>query len=256
MRAKKSLSQNFLKRKSIAQKVVGVAEVTKDDTVLEIGPGKGILTSVLLERASRVIAIEKDTGLVTFLKDKFKEEIAQGTLVLLEGDVLDIPLLQNMCQYIQNDYKLVANIPYAITGKILRTFLGLRHQPTVMSLLVQKEVAERITARDGKESLLSVSIKAYGDPSSKGAVKRGNFHPEPKVDSAILLIENISKDFFDKVPEKDFFNVVHAGFAHKRKQLKGNLRKAFPDRAFQLDDVRDDIRAEKLSVDDWKRILL
>jgi 16S rRNA (adenine1518-N6/adenine1519-N6)-dimethyltransferase len=151
-------------------------------------------------------------------------------------------------------YVVAANIPYYITGEIIRHFLTAPKQPRAMSLLIQKEVAERIVARDGKESILSLSVKAFGKPSIVAKVPAGCFNPPPRVDSAILLVENISRDFFDTIKEEDFFKVIKAGFASKRKMLAGNLKGLFGDAAGTLAECHIDpkVRAEDLQLNQWK----
>jgi len=198
MKAKKSLGQNFLKNKSVVKDIVRASDLKKEDVVLEIGPGKGILTIELLKSSSNVIAIEKDDDLYEYLKEKFSDEVRGEKLNLIHGDILkeELPEIKN--------YKLIANIPYNITGQILKKFLSGKNQPKLIALLIQKEVAERIVAKDGKESILSMSVKAYGQPKFIKKVKAENFSPKPRVDSAILLIENISKDFFEDISEEKF----------------------------------------------------
>ena len=248
---KKSLGQNFLTNTDIVASIADAASLSSDETVLEIGPGKGILTGELLKRAGKVIAIEKDRELIPLLQEKFKKEIKENRLILINEDILTFQLPI----YIER-YKLVANIPYYITGQIIRQFLTAEKQPETMVLLVQKEVAERIIARDGKESLLSVSVKTYGTPSYIKTVKAGSFTPAPKVDSAILLINNISRDFFSNISEERFFEVLHAGFAHKRKQLFGNLKAVFDEKVLrermEEEKIPENIRAEDVSLPKWR----
>lgn len=248
--AKKSLGQHFLTNTNIVSSLVDAGDVSERDTVLEIGPGKGILTAELLKTGALVIAVEKDRELIPVLEEKFKKEIAGKQLTLMLGDILD------SAPMIPGSYKIIANIPYYITGAIIRKFLTAEHQPSKMALLVQKEVAERIIARDKKESLLSVSIKAYGEPKYIKTVKAGSFTPPPKVDSAIVLIDGISRDFFRGISEDRFFEILHAGFAHKRKQLFGNMRAVFDEKLLEENMVRCGVpknaRAEDLSLQDWK----
>lgn len=221
-RAKKSLGQNFLKSKEALLKMCEAGGVTRDDTIIEIGPGKGALTEKLLERAYKVIAIEKDRDLMDILKDKFINEIKNGKLILLNEDILGFDPAKHDLE--EGKYKIIANIPYNITGSIIRRFLSEVNKPNTMTLLVQKEVAERIVARDNKESILSLSIKAYGEPKYIMKVHKRFFSPSPKVDSAIISINNISNKFFkNKTEEERFFTIIKAGFAHKRKVLRKNL---------------------------------
>ena len=191
-RAKKSLGQNFLKSKKALEAIVLAGEISENDTVLEIGPGQGALTEKLLETGAKIIAVEKDDRLIEFLKEKFSKEITSEKFEIIHGDILEIDL-----DFLKNkSYKLIANIPYYITGLIFRKFLSGNIQPEKIVILVQKEIADRIIARDGKESLLSLSVKVYGTPKKIMKVEKENFSPKPKVDSAILLIDTISKNFF------------------------------------------------------------
>jgi len=221
MFAKKSLGQNFLKSKGAVREIIAAARIVLTDTVLEIGPGKGVLTESLLETGAKVLAIEKDDRLIEFLKEKFMSFVETGKFELIHADILEFsPSAHNLAP---SSYKLVANIPYYITGEVMRQFLTNTAQPSLMVLMVQKEVAQRITRKDGKESILSISAQAYGNPTYIGTVKAKFFSPAPKVDSAILLIDAISKNSFDSLSEEWFFKVVKAGFAHKRKFVVNNL---------------------------------
>jgi 16S rRNA (adenine1518-N6/adenine1519-N6)-dimethyltransferase len=218
MRAKKSLGQNFLMHPRTAGRIADAAGLARDDVVFEIGPGTGMLTRALLARAGKVIALEADATLEAKLRGTFAAEIAAGKLELMHGDVRAF----DACT-LPEGYRLVANIPYYLTGEIIRGFLEAERQPRSMTLLVQKEVAERI-ARAKKESILSLSVKAYGEPKYEFTVPRGAFRPAPNVDSAALSIRGVSrKNFASRAEEARFFELIHAGFAHKRKLLAGNL---------------------------------
>lgn len=246
------LGQHFLTGAWAAAKLVEAARIGAEDTVLEIGPGKGALTKEILKTGARVIAIEKDPLLVEYLRENFPHE----NLKVLEMDIRDA--LPEKLGLSAGSYILAANIPYYITGEIIRQFLSALAQPRTMALLVQKEVAERIIARDKKESILSLSVHAYGDPSIAAKVARGNFSPPPSVDSAILLVERISKDFFDGFDEQFFFRLVRAGFASKRKFLLKNLASLLPidavRAAFELAGIDEKVRAEDVRLAQWKTI--
>ena len=249
-RTKKSLGQNYLTSKVVIKDMVGAAELKKNDTVLEVGPGKGILTKALLEESLKVYAIEKDDLLIPLLKKKFKEEIQKGKLKLIHGDALGLDLKVTL----PKKYVVVANIPYYITGVFLRKMLTDVNQPSRMILMVQKEIASRILAHDKKESILSISVKAYGKPSVVRKVSKRYFKPVPKVDSAVLKIENISKKFFrGSVTEENFFVLVRLGFRHKRKKLLGNLRPHYKnvDEVFEALNIDFGARAENLTINDW-----
>ncbi len=281
MKQKKSLGQNFLKSKEVINKIIETADLSENDVVLEIGPGKGVLTEKILEKAGKVIVIEKDDRLIGFLEEKFSEDIEKGKLKIIHDDILDFDInlwRQSFLKENNNSeilkYKVVANIPYYITGQIIRKFLSSETQPEKMVLMVQKEVAKRIVDEVG--SLLSMSVKVYGEPKYIKTVKAKYFSPPPKVDSAVLLIDNISKDFFKSLRhpmsklsneknEKDFFNLIKAGFSHKRKVLINNLK---TDWDFVENLSKDEIgdmfekaniplkaRAENLSKKDWGNIL-
>jgi 16S rRNA (adenine1518-N6/adenine1519-N6)-dimethyltransferase len=225
----------------IAERIAMVAGI-EGQTVLEIGPGTGMLTQQLLLKAKKVIAVETDSELYEELQEIFAGEIANGKLELLHEDIRAFDTAT-----IKGDYVLVANIPYYIAGEIFRMFLEAPHQPSSMTLLVQKEVAARI-ARDKKESLLSLSIKAYGTPKYEFTVPKGAFKPAPKVDSAVLTIRDISrKNFASKADEEQFFAYIHAGFAHKRKLLANNLAAA----GLTAGGIAPKARAEDLSLADW-----
>jgi len=248
-KAKKSLGQNFLYTKGPIISICDASDIKSSDTVIEAGPGKGILTEELLTRAGKVIVVEKDRLLIPFLEEKFSKEIKSGKLNITEGDILKFEPQEHELK--DGEYKIIANIPYYITGAFFEYFLSNKTQPNLISVLIQKEVAERIVRKDKKGSILSVSVDAYGYPKYIKTVKKNLFRPAPKVDSAILAIENISRDKFEKnnVSEKDFFEVLKKGFAHKRKRLMKNL--GTDENVFQKLDVPQNIRAEELSTEKW-----
>ena len=246
MRSKKSLGQHWLTSVGAINKIIESANLKIREIVLEIGPGQGVLTKALLDRGVVVIAVEKDRDLIVQLKQKFAREIAVKQLQLVEGDILNFKLT--------TIYKIVANIPYNITGAIIEKFLTAKNQPRSMTLLVQKEVAERIVAKDSKESILSLSVKVFGTPKYIQTVKAGSFNPPPKVDSAILQITNISRNKFktSKTTEEKFFRVVKTGFAHKRKTIANNLNWSKLDfDQLGVCGVRPTDRAEDLALDQW-----
>jgi 16S rRNA (adenine1518-N6/adenine1519-N6)-dimethyltransferase len=250
---KKSLGQHFLHAKAVLSDIIDASDVTPDEVVVEIGPGEGALTSELLKWTEKVIAIEKDRRLIPILEEKFKKEIKKGKLEILEKDILEFD--PQILSFYKDPYKVVANIPYYITGQILRMFLESSHQPESMTLLVQKEVADRIMTRDGKESLLSLSVKVFGEPKYVRTVGKGSFTPPPNVDSAVLVVQNISKKRLEGVSEKVFFEVIHAGFAHKRKQLLPNLTTLYTKEtllsAFSTCNISPKIRAEDINLTSW-----
>ena len=254
---KKSLGQNFLNSERVVSRISETTEATIKDTILEIGPGLGALTEKFLELPGKVVAIEKDDQLFDILNEKFKNEIKKQKLTLINNDIIDFDP-KTLKKIGVHDYIIAANIPYNITGLIIRKFLSEEFQPKKMILLIQSEVATRILARDNKESLLSISVKVYGTPKLVTKVARGNFNPVPRVDSAVIKIENISrKNFTNDQFEKKFFEIIHAGFAHKRKVLIKNIldaglgNRALLEKIFSERKLTLTVRSEELTVDDW-----
>ncbi len=247
------LGQHFLNNPTVARSLVEAAGVRPGDAVVEIGPGTGALTKELLAAGGQVLAIEKDPSLVVRLRETFAHEVDSGRLTVLEQDVRDFSPVDHGLT--QGTYVLAANIPYYITGEIIRQFLTAVSQPRTIALLIQKEVADRIVARDGKESILSLSVKVFGTPRVVRKVSAGNFNPPPSVDSAIIAITNISRTTLQDLDEKKFFTVVKAGFASKRKVLRSNLSKQFDaekvSSAFVEAGVSGTARGEDLPLSTW-----
>lgn len=257
LQAKKSLGQNFLKSKMAIHAMISGPEISPDDLVVEIGPGKGALTGPLLETGATVIAFELDQRMVEFLAEKFADFISIKKLILVHQDVLEVDL----GQYTQGKpYKVVANIPYYITNMIIRTFLTNIHQPKAMCLLIQKEVAERIVSRDNKESILSISVKLYGTPKYVTKVGRQYFSPSPKVDSAVVLISKITREkIVDEKYEDKFFAIIKTAFGQKRKQAIKNLTQISPrniwEDIFKSLGIDVKSRAEDINFNDWIKII-
>lgn len=253
MKPKKSLGQNFLKSEKALNQMIDSASVSDQDVVLEIGPGKGALTEKLLETGAKVLVVEKDRELIPVLEEKFQEKIKNKKLKLIEGDILEFS--PSTYSLKPGAYKLVANIPYYITGAIIRKFLESDFQPKSITLLVQKEVSDRIVGRDGKESILSISVKVYGQPKYVAKVSKRYFTPEPKVDSAIIHISDISKNNFKSIKEKEFFDFVKLCFGQKRKTLVNNLQEIGKREEIlnflESAKLSDRLRAEDLKVENF-----
>ena len=256
IRAKKSLGQNFLISPRIVDAIAVAGEIKAGETVIEIGPGKGTLTKALLSAGAKVRAIEKDDRLIPVLANEFKNEIEKGDLTLIHGDAL----LMKSDEMIGNteSYKVIANIPYYITGALIRNFLSAENKPLSMILMVQKEVATRAIARDGKESILSLSIKAYATPELVMNVSRGNFFPIPNVDSAVIKLRDIKNPFKDSKSEERFFAIVRAGFSAKRKKLISNLESVVPreelEEKFKTLGLGENTRAEDVNLETWLKL--
>ncbi len=258
---KKSLGQHFLTSPVVPGWMCDAASVSQGDTVLEIGPGTGVLTRELLLRGAKVIALEADMRAIEVLNDTFRDEIAKQKLIVLHSDVRDLELSE-IEGITDHGFKVVANIPYYLSGMLFRSLLESKIQPTTLVYLVQKEVAKRIStdlSRKEKESLLSLSVKAYGTPQYVRTVSRGHFTPPPNVDSAIIAVQNITRDNFEVVEERLFFRLLHIGFGQKRKQLLGNLSKYY-DRSlltniFSTLSLSVSTRAEDMSLEIWLRLV-
>lgn len=269
--AKKSLGQHFLHDQNAIADILMAARIRVGDKVLEIGPGTGILTDSLLKAGAHVLAYEKDDRAIPILKDKFATQIKSGQLNIIHGDYLESDTSDIIGT--KHSYKIVANIPYYITGAIMQKALEATVQPELMVLMVQKEVADRIVAIDGKHSILSLSVWLFGEPGIIRYVPAESFSPPPKVDSAIILIDKINNDFFNKIQGSNpvspnlsqvyekVFKIIHTGFAHKRKFLFSNLSSLtdfanFTRLSDELSGMNPKIRPEDLSVGDWKTLIL
>lgn len=250
---KKSLGQNFLFDEGLLARIAAEAELTPDDEVLEVGPGLGALTRQLARVAGRVVAVELDGRLIPVLTG---ELAAFGNIELVHGDVLEL----DPADWFARPYRVVANVPYYITGAILRHLLENRPRPSRMVLTVQREVAERLTARPPEMSLLAVSVQYYGRVRLVTPVKAGAFWPRPDVDSAVIRIDvDPARLEPDTANDAAFFRVVRAGFSEKRKQLKNNLRQLGYDdttiaAALEAAGIDARRRAETLTVAEWERL--
>jgi len=256
----KLLGQNFLVDRTVLKKIIGAADLSAADTVLEIGPGLGALTQELIKLVGQVVAVEKDKALAARLKEKFA---ALKNIKIVEGDILK--LLAWAIEQL-NDYKVVANIPYYLTARLLRKFLESTHPPKLMLLMLQKEVAQRICAKPPKMSLLAVATQFYAEPKIISQVSKKSFWPSPKVDSAIVKFvpcSDASSQIHPNAPNISselFFKVVKAGFSQPRKQLAGNLTRQLKierpaiEAALKKIGLAPNQRAETLSVNDWIKL--
>jgi 16S rRNA (adenine1518-N6/adenine1519-N6)-dimethyltransferase len=253
MRAKKSLGQNFLSHPGVLRSMAKAARIEKDVRVVEIGPGKGSLTKILLESGAKVTAIEKDDRLIPILEKTFETDIREGRLTLIHDDILT---LNPEILFPKEPYLLIANIPYYITGAIIRLFLEAELKPIRVVLMTQKEVADRIVARDKKESVLSLSVKLFGTPKIIQKVSRELFSPKPNVDSSILLIEDVHQSSLGKDGEKVFFELIKTAFNQKRKTIGASLKKILaehPD-VFEKANISSKDRPEDIEVEKWKEL--
>ncbi len=246
--AKKSLGQHWLTDDATLQAICDMAELAAEDTVLEVGPGAGTLTGLLVERAEQVVAVEFDHALATDLPAR----VPAPNLHVVQQDILKFDLTS-----LPPDYKVVANIPYYLTSKLLRTLSESSNPPHTIILLVQKEVAQRVAAQPGDMSLLSVSVQLYYQAELGQVVKAALFTPPPKVDSQVLKLTRRTQPLFKNLDTKAFFRVVKAGFAARRKtllnSLAGGLRLDKPtiETALQTAKLQSTMRPQELSLDQW-----
>ncbi len=252
MPTNKSLGQHWLQDRLILSDIAESAEITPDDTVLEIGPGLGTLTSELLKRAKRVIAVEFDPELARKLPGQFP-----GTnLEVIHQDILGYDLAS-----LPERYVVVANVPYYITSKIVQKLMTATNKPRIAVLLVQKEVAHRIAAKPGDMSILALSAQVYADARLDIEVSREFFTPPPKVDSQVVVLETRQAPLITPSEEKAFFRVVKAGFSAKRKKLRSSLAgglgvsKPEAEKILVEAAISPDARAEDLSIEEWKRLV-
>lgn len=254
IRPARSKGQNFLINEDVYDKIVVAANITKDDTVLEVGPGLGFLTAKLAQKAKQVIAVELDNKLVEVLQTAIE---AQGVdnVEIIHQDILQF----NLARFRGLNYKVVANLPYNITSIFLRQVLSSDDQPQSMVLMLQKEVVERIVATPPKMSLLAVSVQLYAQPETICEVPADNFWPQPKIDSAVVQMTT-KGHLYNKQEEKMFWRVVKVGFSAKRKMLKNNLSSGLNIKQEAIEDALEKIgletkiRAEKLSLFNWQAL--
>lgn len=247
----KSLGQHWLRDRGVLAHIADCADLGPGDTVLEIGPGLGTLTSELLRRAKNVVAVEFDPDLARKLPGQFPGKDLQ----VVHQDILQFDLSS-----LPAGYKVVANVPYYITSKIVQRLMTADNRPSVAVLLVQKEVAERLAAQPGDMSILAISAQLYADVSLGEVVPAALFTPPPKVDSQVVVLAALPLPRVTATDEKQFFRVVKAGFSAKRKKLRsslaGGLGLSKQDTMTLLTNagINPDSRAEDLSIDDWQRL--
>lgn len=254
---KKYLSQNFLVEQGIYQKIIKTAELESSDQVIEVGPGLGFLTVELTRQAGKVYAIEIDQALAQALQPL--QAVSQN-LYIVNQDILRIDLEKLPDFNPARPYKVVANIPYHLTAKLLKFFLTQAKKPCRLVLLVQKEVAERIVAGPGQHSLLSLAVQFYGLPKIISRVSAQCFYPRPKVDSALIKIDLPSTPP-GLLEEEKFWQIVKAGFANKRKKLVSNLATALAsdksvlEKIFAQLEITPGARAQHLSLEQWLELV-
>jgi 16S rRNA (adenine1518-N6/adenine1519-N6)-dimethyltransferase len=247
----KALGQHWLRDRDVLAHIADCAELTPSDTVLEIGPGLGTLTSELLRRSDTVVAVEFDEALARKLPGQFPGK----KLEVIRSDILSFDLAT-----LPAGYKVVANVPYYITSKIIKLLMTAENKPAVAVLLVQKEVAERLAARPGDMSILAISAQLFAEVSVGDIVPAALFTPPPKVDSQVVILHTRTVSPLKDIDEADFFRVVKAGFSAKRKKLRSSIAgglavsKDDAERLLAAAAISSDSRAESLSIEDWMRL--
>jgi len=254
-KANKTMSQNFLVNEMVYKKIVEAGEIKKDDLVVEVGPGTGTLTQYLLEAGAKIIAIEKDRKLTGHLKNKFKNSNAE----IVEGDILKFNPADYKLE--TGSYKLIGNIPYYLTSHLFRLAFENWPRPKLIVFMIQKEVAQRITAKPPGMSLLAVSIQIFSQPKIISRVSKGDFYPMPNVDSAIIQLKPLEEELLPPENVPNFFKIVKIGFSGKRKQLAHNfsaglqLEREFVDEKLNSIGIDSKRRAETLSINEWLKVV-
>lgn len=252
---KKSLGQYWLTNEATLRQIVATAELTKGDTVLEIGPGLGSLTKHLVEPAGQVIAVELDKVLAKRLMLQGSPLQHKGKLEVVQGDILRFDLSS-----LRAGYKVVANIPYYLTSHLLKVLTESTNPPVKMVLLVQKEVAERLASEPGQLSVLAIGVQLDYHVKLGQVVSAGLFDPSPKVDSQIVILDRHSQPLFENLDRQQFFRLVKAGFSARRKKLRsalaGGLHLAKPqvEELLRGADINPNRRAQELSLADWHKL--
>jgi 16S rRNA (adenine1518-N6/adenine1519-N6)-dimethyltransferase len=247
----RSKGQNFLVSSQIYDDIVKAADIKDEDEILEVGPGLGFLTVRLAKQAKRVVAVELDDKLATYLRSGLAAA-GQETVKIVNQDILKF----NPSLEFDNKYKIVANLPYNISSIFLRSYLSGPKKPEKIVLMLQKEVAQRIVAKPGDMSLLALSVQHYAEAKILQYVTATNFWPEPEVESAVIEMV-LKNNLLNPIQDKKFFRLAKAGFSAKRKMLKNNLAGGLqlsPNKiseAFLKANILEKARAEDLSLSEW-----
>jgi len=255
LRAKKGLGQHFLIDEKTLETIVIAAELSPEDIVIEVGPGLGILTIELARRAGKVIAVELDTKLASLLKRRLA---SLPNVNIVNADILKVSPTQLLGG--ENNYKVVANLPYYVTSPILRYFVEASPKPSSMVVMVQKEVGEAIVASHGKMSVLAVSLQVYSKPKIVSYVSSQSFYPPPKVDSAIVRFDLFPEPAVKVNDIDSFFKVVRCGFSSPRKQLRNSLAHGLEVKPAEVGlllekaRIEPQRRAETLNLEEWARL--
>ncbi|MEI8072792.1 MAG: 16S rRNA (adenine(1518)-N(6)/adenine(1519)-N(6))-dimethyltransferase RsmA [Candidatus Saccharibacteria bacterium] len=250
-RTKKHLGQHWLFDESSLELIIKTAGIKKTDTVLEIGPGRGPLTDKISKKAKKVIAVEKDSDLISALRVQF---LLNENVEIVNADIMNYDLTT-----IDRGYVVVANIPYYLTSAIIRLLMDSSNPPSNIIILIQKEVAERITSKAGNMSVLSVSVQLFAEVEYISTITKDKFQPAPKVDSAIIKIKRLKSPVIDVEPNI-FMRLVKAGFGEKRKTLRNSLAGGLRINAVKTGEILrgagldESVRAQELNFHQWKML--
>ena len=256
----KSKGQNFLLDEQVVEEMA--SGVQKNDIILEIGPGLGVLTKALALKARKVILVELDRQIITLLKKEILPK--HENVELIEGDVLSSRIYHQLKDSLEHkNYKLIANLPYQITSKAIRQFLDNDPKPSEIIVMVQKEVAERMTAKPGKTSLLSLAVQTESEAEIIKNVPAKSFFPSPKVNSAVVKCDltrgHVKYQALNEAEKKKFWQLAKVGFSSRRKQLKNNLKSLLSEeeisKFFAKANIKANARAQELSIDQWIALL-
>jgi 16S rRNA (adenine1518-N6/adenine1519-N6)-dimethyltransferase len=259
LRARRGLSQSFLTDVGVTRQIALAAGLEPGDQVIEIGPGLGILTQELARRAGRVVAFELDRELAAVLP-----RLVPANVQIVHGDALKL----DPSEYVTGPYKLVANLPYQITSPILFRYLSLEPAPAVMVLMVQREVAERISGRPGDLSYLAVAVQSAARPRIVRLVSAGSFHPRPRVESAVVKLEPLAEPLVPHEHRQEFLELARAGFGQPRKQLLNSLHQGLGQSAtrkaewsrtevrklLERADIDAERRPQELRLEEWRAL--
>ncbi len=249
IKANKGLGQHFLIDAESVEAIIDAAEITSDDTVLEVGPGLGVMTDQLAKTGAQIVAVETDSNLVELLNRRLPDNVRVEEADVLKFNLSNLP----------TNYKVVANVPYYITSAIIRLLMESKNPPISSVLLIQKEVAERIAAKPGDMSILALSVQYYADVELVVDVPRDRFYPIPNVDSTVIKLTRKAQPAF-KADTHKLFRLIKAGFGEKRKQLRNSLSGGLQittDQSAELiaqAGLSETARAQELSLEQWKSL--
>lgn len=257
MHPNKSLGQHWLTDETTLKTICDNADLKPEDIVLEIGPGPGNLTKHLVKRVKKVVAVELDSKLSKSLQGR---TLLQGATLQAKLEVIQADILKFDLTSLPSGYKVVANIPYYLTSNLLRVLSESDNPPATMTLLVQKEVAQRICAASGQMSILAVSVQLYYECKLGIEVPSILFTPPPKIDSQVVLLKRRPKPLFADLDNESYFRIVKAGFSERRKKLRSSLAgglhipKDEADNLLKRAGIDGHLRPQELSLDDWHKI--